>query len=138
MNEPTGIKRAINAAWEKLPEVLTAAVVALVVFSFGMWIDTRDIKHELADILVEQAIPRLCERIGSCPGGTLGARNDAADLKALTSGMREMMNERGKRIDNLEQQVFELRNKPSARADPFTGTMGRELDDRIKQLEQTK
>jgi hypothetical protein len=39
------------------------------------------------------------------------------------------------RIMNLEQQVYELKTKPGSRADPFTGSMGRELEMRIKALE---
>lgn len=39
------------------------------------------------------------------------------------------------RIGKLEDAVKDLERKPSSRADPFTGSEGRELERRIKQLE---
>ena len=135
-NEPVGFKRAVNAAWEKLPEILIAAVVALSVFGFGLWLDTRDLKRNLASVMDEQEPVRLCERISSCSDGTSGAKREIAELRALTQGNRETLIERGIRISNLEQQMYEIKTKPSFRPDPFTGTEGRELENRIRALEK--
>ena len=85
-----------------------------------------------------QQTDQLCQRIGSCADGTSGARREIAELRALTIGNRDTLIERGIRIMNLEQQVYELKTKPTSRADPFTGTMGRMLEDRIKDLEEAK
>ena len=41
------------------------------------------------------------------------------------------------RMDKLELAMEEMQRKPAARPDPFTGTEGRELERRIKQLEAT-
>lgn len=38
-------------------------------------------------------------------------------------------------MGKLEKAVEELMHNASARPDPFTGTQGRELDRRIKELE---
>lgn len=85
-----------------------------------------------------QQTDQLCQRIGTCTDGTSGARREIAELRALTIGNRDTLIERGIRIMNLEQQVYELKTKPTSRADPFTGTMGRMLEERIKDLEEAK
>jgi hypothetical protein len=83
----------------------------------------------------DQQPAQLCTRIGACSDGTSGARREIAELRALTIGNRDTLIERGIRIANLEQQVYELKTKASVRADPFTGTQGKELEQRIKVLE---
>ena len=85
-----------------------------------------------------QQTDRLCDRIGSCADGTSGARREISELRAAVKGHQETLIERGYRIGNLEQQVYELKTKASVRADPFTGTQGKELDERIKALEESK
>ena len=79
---------------------------------------------------------QLCQRIGSCSDGTSGTRRELAELRAQVKGNTETLIERGYRINNLEMQVYELKTKTSVRADPFTGTQGRELNQRIKALEE--
>ena len=137
-NEPIGVKRAINAAWDRLPEVLIASVVALAFFGFGLWVDTRDIKRNIQSVIEEQAIDRLCQRIGSCTGASGGAIASIYELRSAVIAMKEKLDERGLRIIRLEQQVDELLNKPLARPDPFTGTMGRMMEERIKDLEEMR
>ena len=85
-----------------------------------------------------QQADQLCQRIGSCVDGTSGARRELAELRAQVKGNHETLIERGHRISNLEHQVYELKTKSSVRADPFTGTQGRELGERIKALEESK
>ena len=41
-----------------------------------------------------------------------------------------------RRITELERDVHALQRRPAARPDPFTGTEGRALDERIKKLER--
>jgi len=132
----SGIRRATDAAWDKLPEALTAAVVVIVVFSGGLWLDLRDARHTLQSVVDEQAAPRLCERIGICTSKTGGARDDDAAVWAVIHGMRQTLNEREARISHLEEKVYEISSKPSARPDPFTGTEGRELSRRLEALEK--
>jgi hypothetical protein len=60
------------------------------------------------------------------------------DLGALTARLDRVaatLEERGFRIGNLEAKVYEIQTKPSSRPDPFTGTQGRELEQRIIELE---
>jgi len=62
-------------------------------------------------------------------------QHDLGELAARIQGNEQMLLERGIRITNLEQQVYEIKTKPSSRPDPFTGTMGRALEKRIIELE---
>jgi hypothetical protein len=137
----TGLRRAIAATWDKLPEALTATVVALVVFGFGVWIDVRDIKSDMDGIKTAQLPPRLCERIGDC--ATIAKLGDAMDIchrnverceSHIVSHDREAEQWK-QRIIRLEQQFYEINTQPKARADPFTGTEGRELERRLHELE---
>jgi hypothetical protein len=83
----------------------------------------------------DQQPNQLCNRIGSCIDGTSGARREISELRAVVKGNTETLLERGIRISNLEQQVYELKNKTGVRPDPFTGSQGKELEQRIKALE---
>jgi hypothetical protein len=58
---------------------------------------------------------------------------DDIDGRCRTNTVSRERNERI--IDRLEREVSELRNHPQARPDPFTGTEGRALRDRIERLE---
>lgn len=48
----------------------------------------------------------------------------------------ERIKDNASAIHELEQQVSRLQAVPTARPDPFTGTQGRELERRLKLLEQ--
>lgn len=116
MNETTktGIRRAIHAAWDKLPEALTAAVVALVVFGFGLWIDGRDMRLDLDHVMAEQQSVRFCERVSTCPcvAGTASALADCKHTIALSREHIESHNREAEqwkqRIIRIEQQLFEM------------------------------
>jgi hypothetical protein len=87
----------------------------------------------------EQHPSQLCHRVSGCASSN-GA--EIGNLKASVEGLRQTLVERNLRITNLEQKVYELAEKPKARPDPFTGTMGKELEqrinERIEQLEKAK
>lgn len=137
MNAPTrtGIKTAIESAWAKLPEIIVATLVALATVSFGLWLDCRDVQRDIRSILAEQEPDRLCERIGSCR--TSGENiNSFWELRSELRSIQQKLEERGIRIATLETQVRELTTSPKARPDPFTGSMGRELEARIRELEE--
>jgi hypothetical protein len=44
----------------------------------------------------------------------------------------------GNLLDRLREDVATLKQQPTARPDPFTGTQGRELEERIRQLERPR
>jgi len=120
VNETTkaGFRRAFNAAWDKLPETLTAAVVALVVFGFGIWLDGRDMRLDLDGVMANQAAPLFCERIRACP--CIAAFGPAlADCKLTIELAREHIESHNReaeqwkqRIIRMEQQLFEIGRHP--------------------------
>ena len=116
MNETTktGIRRAIHAAWDKLPEALTAAVVALVVFGFGLWLDQRDMRLDLDDVAATHLPAAFCERVSHCPC-VAGVASTIADCKHAISLSEEHIESHNReaeqwkqRIIQLERQLFEM------------------------------
>ena len=43
-------QRIANKALEQIPQVLVAAIAALMLFSTGLWLDHRDHAHAIADL----------------------------------------------------------------------------------------
>jgi hypothetical protein len=88
---------------------------------------------------IDQQPDRLCHRISACGAATNASMSD---MRSQISNLTGILIERGMRIDNLESKVYDLAQKPKARPDPFTGTMGQELErrlnERIKALEESK
>lgn len=138
MNEEfiSGWTRAKNAAWDGLPKFLVATVVVIAVSSSSLWFSYWSMQHRLESVISEQQPPRFCERIGSCTTRTAGARDNDFQTNIALSRVQQTLNEREIRINRLEDKVYEMSTRPSARPDPFTGTQGRELDQRLKALEQ--
>lgn len=146
-DESSGIDRHFSRA-----KVVVSAVGVAVTVGIALASLVDNIQHDISALNVTvatavsdiescqhaQQTDQLCQRIGTCVDGTSGARREIAELRALTIGNRDTLIERGIRIMNLEQQVYELKTKATARADPFTGTMGRMLEERIKDLEEAK
>jgi hypothetical protein len=97
------------------------------------------VQAALESVRIEQQPDRLCHRIGSCGAATSAS---LSDLQSQISNLTGILIERGQRIDKLEAKVYDLAEKPKSRPDPFTGTMGRNLEqrlnERIKALEELK
>jgi hypothetical protein len=137
----------IVAAIDKVLGLNSTAVVALggLILSilYAGWIvgslydDIRNISHE-------QTVERLCKRIGECPlCDKLQAL--AADSKSAIAEARHHIDSHNaesaewkRRIIILEEKVYALSTRASARPDPFTGSMGRALEERIQALEAGK
>jgi hypothetical protein len=98
----------------------------------GIHADLAAVEQRLNTCASEQEPGRLCHRIATCTTATAGS---ISDLRSAIAEARSTLQERGERISNLEAAVYNLTKKPTARPDPFTGTMGRELEARIKALE---
>jgi hypothetical protein len=47
---PSPWQRIANKALEQIPQLLVAAIAALVLFSAGLWLDHRDHAHAIADL----------------------------------------------------------------------------------------
>jgi hypothetical protein len=144
VDEPSGFKRAINSTWENLPKFVVAAIVALAVFVGGFWDSYRRLAFEVDHIRSEQTKDRLCARLSDC---ALCQRlaTTLADVNAATFRAEDHIDSHNReseewkvRIRQLEQWRYEFSTKPAARPDPFTGTMGLELEARIHALELNK
>lgn len=120
MNDPkqSGIRRAIDAAWDYLPQVLTAAIVALTVFLFGLWLGYRDLTHVVDGVTIEQSHDRLCQRISSCSICERLATYVVDSKLAMTAADQHIESHNREaeqwkqRIIRLEQQVYEGYAKP--------------------------
>jgi hypothetical protein len=140
----TGIKRAFESAWEQLPHILLSAIVALTVFFFGLWLGHRDLVSVVDGVVADQAAPRLCSRIGECPvcerliGVATEAKLSIAAAEHHIDSHNREAEQWKQRILALEQKLYDMSTRSTARPDPFTGSMGRALEDRIEALESRK
>ena len=132
MNDPqkAGITRAIEAAWEYLPQVLIAAVVALTVFLFGLWLGYRDLRSVTDGVATEQLHERLCQRISGCAiceklsASLIDAKlalNNADNHIASYDRESEQWKQR---IIRLEQQVYDQYSKPPRGMSGMSGMSG--------------
>jgi hypothetical protein len=147
-DESSGIDRHFNRAKVVLSAIGLAVTVGLALASL---VDNfqRSISDLSSAIAVNQAAiescqddqhpDRLCHRISACGAATNASMSD---MRSQISNLTGLLIERGIRIDNLEGKVYDLAEKPKSRPDPFTGTMGQELErrlnERIKALEESK
>ena len=92
--------------------------------------DLALVQADLESCQIEQQPDRLCHRIGSCGAATSAS---LSDLRSQIAAVNGVLGERGERISKLELKVYEFAEKPKARPDPFTGTMGRELENRLNE-----
>lgn len=142
MNEPEGPKRALNAAWDGLPKFLVAATLALSLFLGGLGWGYRELRADVDAILVEQTSARLCSRISECgicqrvSDSIHEIRQSIIRSEGHIASHNDESIEWKNRIKSLEQKVYDIQTKPTARPDPFTGADGRELDQRIRTLER--
>lgn len=148
MNEKSGIRRATDAAWVYLPQVIVAAVVALAVFVGGVWVDLRDLGSVVGHIEYEQAPTQVCKRISECSVCSVARDTANKNTQLVVSATNHIDSHNAesvewkRRIIVLEQKIYDIKTKASARSDPATGTMLRSveslLDRRLKALEGNK
>jgi hypothetical protein len=116
VNDPEDKESAIDKQFSRARVIVSAIAVAFTIAASFAGLVNR-IQLDLSDLHVEHG-------------------RDIGDLRACVKGLQDTLAERGIRIANLEDQVYELRNKTSARKDPFTGTEGKELSRRLELLER--
>jgi hypothetical protein len=116
VNEPKDQESVIDKHFSRARVVISAIAVSVTVaLSIANLVD--NFQRDLAALRVEH-------------------QRDVGKINAADRGFEETLRERGERISNLEQQVYEIKHNPTARKDPFTGTEGRELKQRLEQLEK--
>jgi hypothetical protein len=142
VNEPTGVKRALNAAWDQLPHILIAAIISIFVFIGGLWLGHRDLSRDVAALQLAEQSPALCERLGVCSalakiGGMAGDCIKNAERLDTIFNIHDRNDAQWQsRIVRLEQQMYELQSWSRQQHDPSTGTMPYQLNNRLKSLEQ--
>ena len=120
MNEATksGITRAIDAAWDYLPQALIVSVVALTVFLFGLWLGHRDLRSVVDKIAAEQLPESLCQRISGCAiceklvTAVTDARVSLISADQHIESYNREAEQWKQRIIRLEQQVYDQYAKP--------------------------
>jgi len=144
VDEPSGFKRAINSAWDNLPKLIVAAIVAIAVFVGGFWDSYRRMSATVDGIMEQQLPAKLCGRLHECPfidkiEQSISVINLAVkeSREQIYSHYRED-EEWKNRIRQLEQWRYNFSTHQTALPDPFTGTMGKELEGRIERLENGK
>ena len=146
---PSGWRRAVDSAWEAVPEIVVSTLVALVGFGIWLWIDSRDHTHQIGQLessSVEQS-KRLdsladCVRRPECEAmravvHALELRITALEAKVVAheTTARELNGDWRSRLLDLERQIQRLATDATTKPDDFTGRDGRELEDRIRKLE---
>ena len=138
-DESSGIDRHFNRAKVVLSAIGLAVTVGLalagLVDNLQQRINSLDasvaaVASVAESCRFEQHPSQLCHRISTCNNVT---NQSLYELRSQVVGVRDTLTEREKRIANLEMKVYELAEKPEARPDPFTGAMGRELEQRIEE-----
>lgn len=120
--------------YEHAAETLAISVSATAGLAFSLWLHLGHITDQLAHVVEQQQHDRLCQRVSDCSAFT------AVENLANNCGMGQMLcqDRIGNMLERLretERRLNNLSTTPAARPDSFTGTMGKELEARIKALE---
>lgn len=131
--ETSGFKKVVDAALSEIPRFLTSIVVAIAVFQFGLWVDIRDLKVNIADCRND-----VCERIQKCPNEKFihEKLNNLTqfDNKIETDYYNFIKDNQGwqARIIQLEDRMYNAKT----RFDYYPHSEGNELEHRIEILEK--
>lgn len=131
--ETSGFKKVVDAALSEIPRFLTSIVVAIAVFQFGLWVDVRDLKVNLADCRND-----VCERVQKCPNEKFIQEklNNLAqfDNKIETDYYSFIKDNQGwqARIIQLEDRMYNAKT----RFDYYSQSDGNGLEHRIDELEK--
>jgi hypothetical protein len=141
------VNEKLVSSIDKILGLNTTAVVALggLVLSvlYAGWV-IGSLYNDIRHISDEQTSERLCARISECPvcdkllSFVDDYRVSNSEVKIHRESDAKEFREMQRRLLDLEQRTYELSTKSSARPDPFTGTMGRAMEERIHALEQKK
>jgi len=114
----------------KLPEFLISAAIAAGVSSIGIGIlSWRDLA--LADQRLRDVERRITYIETVMPG--IVAENGVNSLERVHT--KHVLDKLVAQMETVRDDVSALKQKPAARPDPFTGSEGRELEKRIRDLE---
>lgn len=125
----------------------TTAIVALggLVASilYAGWL-IGSLYNDLRTVSHEQTTERLCKRVLECPicdklqGLATDAKSAISEARLHIDSHNREAEQWKQRILALEQKMYEMSTRSTIRPDPFTGSMGRALEERIQALEAGK
>lgn len=145
-NGKSYIRKWLDSLLVRIPELAFALVGGTGVLIASIWLSNRDVLDRLADVdayiakdttHMEQLVD--CVKRSECEAvrAILHAHElRVTKLESEFEGHLAIARERIERIQALEAEMRRLSTQPSARPDPFTGSMGRELEERIRNLEK--
>lgn len=110
----TGFRRAVDAAWEYLPQVILFAIGAIVAFLFGLWSSYGSLRVDVDRVISEQSHGNLCQRISSCSlceklsAGVIDAKLALVMADQHIESHNREAEQWKQRIINVERQLFEI------------------------------
>jgi hypothetical protein len=119
-----------DTVFKELPKVLLAFVVGLSGSALGVGlVSWRDLA------LTGQSVGDLERRVAAVEvlAAAMGKETTMNSLARLEH--RTQLDKLIDLVERIKEEVISLRIQPQARPDPFTGTQGRELENRIRMLE---
>jgi len=142
----TGIRRFLDSLLVRVPELVLAAIGGFGVLIFSIWLSNRDLIDRFAEVdaYITKDSAHMeeladCVKRAECEAVRAILHAHELRLTKLESefvGHEKLARERIDRIQEVEREVRMMATQPTARPDPFTGTQGRELEERIRQLEK--
>ena len=142
----TGIRKFLDSLLVRVPELVLAAIGGFGVLIFSIWLSNRDLLDRFAEVDAYIAKDSAhmedladCVKRSECEAvrAILHAHElRITKLETEFAGHQDLSRERIERINEMEREVRRITTQPTARPDPFTGTQGRELEERIRQLEK--
>ena len=142
----TSLRKFLDSLLVRIPELVLAFIGGFGVLIFSIWLSNRDLLDRFNDVDSYIAADRAhMENLADCV-----KRSECEAVRAILHahelrvtklegeflGHEKLARERIERIQAIESEVRRMATSPTARPDPFTGSQGRELEDRIRQLEQ--
>ena len=145
-SDKTGIRKFLDSLLVRVPELVLAAIGGFGVLIFSIWLSNRDLLDRFNDVDAYIAADRThmesladCVKRSECEAvrAILHAHElRVTKLESEFVGHEKLARERIERIQAIESEVRRMATSPTARPDPFTGSQGRELEDRIRELEK--
>jgi hypothetical protein len=126
---------------DAIPATLAASIATLGTVSGGLWLDVRDLAHQAREWSAYMDSRSDCAGRSECDA--VKARLHEIEARLAVSETHVESHEKSagewkQRIMENERALRQMRTSPEARPDPFTGTEGRKLEQRIQQLERQR
>ena len=151
MDDDTGnaknvIRKWLDSLLVRIPELVLAFIGGVGWVIFTVWLSNRGLVERFAD--VDEYIKADKAHMGQLANCVKREECEAVrailhahelrvtKLETELAGHQDLARERIERINEIEREVRQITTQPTARPDPFTGTQGRELEERIRQLEK--